>query len=334
MPGAGSVVLLAFFLLTFGCTQSHNQTNQLPTANADLSVEELADSPDKQVLFLVDSLPVDEDYNSATEEEAEEKEPRETRLFYPAFEVLFYNFRGYEADRLEYDYGDGLRANTYTCQFGGGSDYKEAVLIYDEPENEDYKEGLKVLKDTLHISEQLFDDRINNTLIRIMPKNKQDRFRLSFCYLSTLYEIIDNRGMSQEELDKRYKSAIRKGEKTSFFSIKDSANYYFRAMPYTPDMVEVTVREGKVVPVKQNTPAQLDWEQKQWNEDLNRIKQKYKLRDTLVVIPGEYDITAFLTRENKLFSYGYDAFIFRIERFTNKKLIETKFIVIGIASGC
>ncbi|MFC5271629.1 hypothetical protein [Adhaeribacter terreus] len=54
----------------------------------------------------------------------------------------------------------------------------------------------------------------------------------------------------------------------------------------------------------------------------------------MVVIPGEYDSVATLTRNKKLYNYGYDAFLFRLQRFSKKKLIETKYIVVSIAYGC
>ncbi|MFC5271628.1 hypothetical protein [Adhaeribacter terreus] len=197
---------------------------------------------------ILNSISVDETAGSFSEDEPtdEENSLKETRLKYPAFEVVIHNFKGYEPALNETHNGD----RKYYSQFGGSSDYNEAELNDAEQENEDYTEALIVKKDTLHISEQLFDDRINNTLIQILPKNKNDRFKLSFCYLSTLGEIIDDRKMTREEANKRYKKAARYDEQTQYYSIKDSASFYFRAMPHTPDMEEITVKDGKIVPVK------------------------------------------------------------------------------------
>ena len=95
------------------------------------------------------------------------------------------------------------------------------------------------------------------------------------------------------------------------------------------------MKDGKIEPVKKrNTKEQIDWEKKQLQEEFVRIKKKYQLHDTLVVIPGEYDTVATLTKKGKLFAYGYNSFLFRLERFRNKKRIETKYIVVSIGYGC
>lgn len=259
-------------------------------------------------------------------------QPKETRLRYTDFSIVFYDFKGYSVDYFG-------QSEDYSGKGYSSGDTSEAALnieekIIGDSENKDYKETLIVKKDTLHLSEDL-DERINNTLIQIIPTNKNDMFKMSYCYLSNLGEIIDYRKYSRDELDKLYVNAIHLSEKTKYFTIKDSANFYFKALPHTSDMEAVTVVDGKVVPVKKgNTKDQIAWEQKQFEEEFNRIKKKYHLKDTLVVIPSESGLTATLTKDNKLFDYVYDSFLFRIDHYRNNKLIETKYIVIAITYGC
>lgn len=188
--------------------------------------------------------------------------------------------------------------------------------------------------DTTILSEDL-DDRINNTLIQIIPTNKNDMFVVSIGYISSINEIIDERNHSQEDIKYFYDNWKANNEKTKTVPIKDSANYFFRALPHTPDMEEVTVVNGKVVPVKKgNTQEQINYERKFYQDEIVRIKNKYKLKDTLVVIPGEYNTVATLTKNKKLFGYNYDSFLFRIDRYNDKKLLESKYIIVHISYGC
>jgi hypothetical protein len=100
-------------------------------------------------------------------------------------------------------------------------------------------------------------------------------------------------------------------------------------------MEAITVVDGEIVPVKKrNTKKQVEDEEFRYNKELERIKKKYSLRDTLVVIPGEYDTVATLTKDKKLYGYGYDFFLFKIERYNKNKKIDTKYIVVSIMYGC
>jgi len=269
----------------------------------------------------------EENSNQSPEEELTVKPQRETRLRYTNFSVIIHNFKGYETDG---EFGN----RNYYGQFGGGGEKKQAYLNDNESEIEDYIETLIILEDTIELSEILFDDRINTTLIQIIPKNESDKFKMSYCYLSTLNETIDYRNYSQKELKNfDYNKLISIKEKTPFLPIKDSAKYFFRALPHPADMVKVEVVNGKLIE-HSNTQEQIEWEYKQLKKDLDRIKKKYNLHDTLVVIPGEYDTEITLTKDRKLFGYGYESFLFRIERFSSNNLIETKYIVIYISYGC
>ncbi|NDI98690.1 hypothetical protein GWA97_06345 [Flavobacterium sp. LaA7.5] len=286
--------------------------------------------------IVIDSVATDTE-TARFESDEESTALRETRLRYTDFTVVLHDFMGYDEDSYSKDYLYPYHSHNEL----ENREYAQAILNIEEQENEDYKETLIVLKDTINLFESFGehgnDNRINNTLIQIVPNNSNDTFKVSFCYLSSLNEIIDYRKHSNKELETLYQQAEawHIDEQTPYIKVKDSAGLYFKALPNTPDMVAVKVVNGEIVPVKSaNTRKQLNDEEKQWKHEYKRIKKKYALRDTLVVIPGEYDTVATLTKDKKLYGYGYDAFLFRIERFVNGKKAQTKYITINILYGC
>jgi hypothetical protein len=263
---------------------------------------------------------------------------RETRLRYNDFTVVLHDFDGYAGMMFE-------RGNSYPYYSDDEAEnrsHAQALLNVDERENEGYLKTLVVLKDTVSLYESFgdhgYDDnRINNTLLQIVPQNSGDTFKVSFCYLSRLSEIIDSRKYSGEELDALYEQAEARhiDEQTPYVQVRDSAGLYFRALPHMPDMEAVKVINGKITPVKRaNTRKQVNEEERQWEREYKRIKKKYSLNDTLVVIPGEYDTVATLTKDKKLYGYEYETFLFRIERFSNGKKAGAKYIAVTILYGC
>lgn len=299
-------------------------TTSKETVQKDIPAREVAED------WVNNDVEEEEPVNAETAEEPV-KGTRETRLRFPNFTLLIHDFKGYEAE------GEPGNRN-FGGMFGGSSEDKEAVLNDEETDQENYKETLIVLKDTLNLSESLVmrgnDNRINNTLFQIIPQNSSDRFRLSMSYLGLVSEIMDHRTHTQEELNRFYEGGqYTAKEQTPYYTLPDSAKFYFRALPHTPDMVEVKVVDGEMV-YKTNPEEQLKEEQQQWEKDFARIKEKYKLHDTLVEIPGEYTTVATLTKNRKLYGYGYDAFCFKIERLQGKKTVEKKFVVVYIAYGC
>ncbi|SFQ45838.1 hypothetical protein SAMN05444144_10555 [Flavobacterium akiainvivens] len=264
---------------------------------------------------------------------------KETRLRYKNFTVVIHDFDFNEA-RQVYPEGENLYYPFYSDDQEENRRNAHALLNIGERDSANYKETLIVLKDTIGLNEDFGDpndSRINNTLIQILPGNRKDTFKVSFCYLSTLNQIVDRRNYKDEELEALYLAAESHmvKEQTPYVTIKDSLGLYFRALPHTADMQAVTVVNGAVKPVnKPNTKEQVNQEQKQWEDEVARIKYKYALNDTLVVIPGEYDTVATLTRNKKLYGYMYDAYLFKIERFSKGKKVETKYVVISILYGC
>lgn len=275
----------------------------------------------------VDSAYIDtNEYNYGETENANEDGPKETGLRFPGYTVVFHDFRGYETVYAGED--------VYYPLFGGDETKPYAMFNLEEKELEDYIETVIVQQDSVYISEDL-DERINNTLIQIIPQDTKDRFKVSMCYLSQLNEVIDYRKYTPEELEKIYEAHRPVKEVTAYTAIKDSAKYYFRALPHTADMEAITIVEGEIVPVKKrNTKQQVEDEESRYNKELELIKKKYSLKDTLVVIPGEYDTVATLTKDKKLYGYSYDCFLFKIERFNKNKKTDTKYIVVTIMYGC
>jgi hypothetical protein len=254
------------------------------------------------------------------------EEPNETRLRFSGYTVVFNDFKGYDLSYGEHEIPAVI--------FGGNENNPYAVLNSDERGLENYIETVIVKQDSVYLSEDM-DERINNTLIQIIPQDGKNRFKISMCYLTTLNEITDHRKHTSEELEKIYEAFRPVKEVTAYTAIKDSADYYFRALPHTADMEAITVVDGEIVPVKKrNTKKQVEDEEFRYNKELERIKKKYSLRDTLVVIPGEYDTVATLTKDKKLYGYGYDFFLFKIERYNKNKKIDTKYIVVSIMYGC
>lgn len=100
-------------------------------------------------------------------------EPKQTRLRFPGYTVVFHNFKGYDLS-----YSDD---ETLIYIFGGNNNNPYATLNFEERELEDYIETIIVKQDSVYINEDL-DERINNTLIQIIPQDSKDRFKISMCF--------------------------------------------------------------------------------------------------------------------------------------------------------
>jgi hypothetical protein len=288
------------------------------------------------------------------EEERKPDLPWKTWLIYDHFSVIIHQFDAFTTN-LNYtvtEYIDGEEIKYYSDP--------SPWIPHDEEEQhrlrnaegkfcwidieEEYSElALIVFKDTLHLfesfgNERIPDSRINNTLFQIIPKNTEDVFKVSYCYQTELSQRFDDRNLSYEEEIKLWESfeKIREiyAEQTAYIPLKDSAQYYFRALSHQADMVQVKIVDGAIVPMDMNTQEQLDEEEKLFEEELSRIKRKYNLIDSLEYFPGEYGAYTTLARGNKLFSYTYPNYLFRIERFHGNKKVETKYISVEILYGC
>jgi len=245
---------------------------------------------------------------------------KETRIKFSEFTVVLHDFKGYETD-TENDIA------YYFCSFNY-CDTSDATLYFEEEKTE----VLIARKDTVHLSEDL-NNRVNNSTIQIIPKNSSDRFEVSLQYETVVNEIIDYRELSDVEREHRYQNRVSILEKSKVIPLPDSANFHFKTVPHTSDMVELVEQNGEWAP-KMNPKKQLRKEQDFFEAEQNRMKKKYNLHDTLVEIPSELYAVATLTDGIRLYDYFYATFVFRIDRYEARKFIESKYISIGIAYGC
>ena len=189
----------------------------------------------------IDTFEVEEDYDDSVSllndtTQFDITSAHATKLKYANFSVIFHGFYSYT---IENSKGESMHEpNEYEHS---GFDYKGT-----------YNESLIINTDTVILDEDL-DERINNTLIQIVSKNKNDKFVITAGYLTRLNELIDYRNFTQEEAEHLYENAESIMEKTNFLLIRDSARYFFRAFPHTADMEEVTVKDGKWFQLNQVT---------------------------------------------------------------------------------
>jgi hypothetical protein len=196
------------------------------------------------------------------------------------------------------------------------------VLIYDfDPFESEYGDSI---------------ERRNEKIIHEKQIIRKDIFKMTFCYLTRVYELISNITLSDDETEQLYANSNTYKDKTKPIQIKDSSGLYFYLVPHTSDMESITVKNGKIVPVhERNTDKQNALEEKAIAQELKRIKKKYQLKDTNVVMDDEYQTIARFTGNKKLYDYVYDAFFIRIDRFNQQGiLLESKYIQIDIQYGC
>lgn len=210
-----------------------------------------------------------------------------TKLNYPLFSIIFY------------EYGVQETRSDDTTQF--------SVL------NENGKLSYRVKVDTLKLVEDVFND-LSSILIKIIPKNKDDSFRISYSLKESMREQKDQ-GIYNFQMFKskeEYLKANKNWEKnrvswdcwTENSFVPDSLNYYFR-MP----MIDLNAYE-------------------------DAIKQRMGLRDTLVDFSGESDDIATVVYKNKPCYYGIERALLKIERLVGDKVKEKKMISIKFTSGC
>lgn len=238
---------------------------------------------------------------------------KDTHLRFPEFDLVLHKFYGYYVHPED---------NTLVGEYA-------ADLLRDSLNN---NEILVARRDTVSLSEDL-DERLNKTLFQLVPKNKQDYFKVSMVYIGRLTEIYDSIRYAGD-MERYEKESRNVKETTKYVKLTDSAGYYFRATPHTADMVPVTVKNGKMVYKTDTTEAEMKAEEQYNTNELDKIKRKYNLRDTLVEYPGEYTYYGTLTGNKLIYSYEYESYIIKINRYHKKKLVETKYIVVSIMYGC
>jgi hypothetical protein len=293
------LILLLLFIFLFSCKNESKQSLDKNISNILIENSLLGDSLLKErANHINDSL----HFCLANSQR------KKSTIRFENFTVLIYDF-----DPFESEYGDSIER-------------RNEKIIHEKQ---------IIRKDTVLFSEDL-DQRFNNSLLQIIPKNNKDIFKMTFCYLTRVYELISNITLSDDETEQLYANSNTYKDKTKPIQIKDSSGLYFYLVPHTSDMESITVKNGKIVPVhERNTDKQNALEEKAIAQELKRIKKKYQLKDTNVVMDDEYQTIARFTGNKKLYDYVYDAFFIRIDRFNQQGiLLESKYIQIDIQYGC
>jgi hypothetical protein len=143
--------------------------------------------------------------------------------------------------------------------------------------------------------------------IKIAAKNTADRFVISLAYGQHIGEV----------------TAYTKPKSERHF---DKQQHWFELTPYKilPDT------GGVFLPIFYYNITQAE-------EIFYRtaMGKKYGLKDTLMIIPREYDITVNFVKNGRYFTYGLGALYLRVQRFSDGKLAETRYVVIRQdESGC
>ncbi|AWH86225.1 hypothetical protein HYN59_14390 [Flavobacterium album] len=234
-----------------------------------------------------------------------DRQAEDTRIVYPSFEVVFHGFAGYDVDRKN-------------GKLYGDPDDVELRLA-----NNGLKEALIAKKDTVMLGESP-EYTTENKLLEIISKNQDDKFKVSMYYTSSLNEVFNDRGLSTKEIEKAYENADKYNEITKEIALRDSLGF-FRTITLESSTDEAFEKEKKFNPG-----------QHYYDEDLNRVKRKYNINDTVVLMNGgDYgDRKVTLVRKGRLFEYTYDSYIIKIERYNKGQLAETKYIEIMISYGC
>lgn len=156
-----------------------------------------------------------------------DRQVEDTRIVYPDFELVFHGFAGYDVDR-------------------------EKGVLYDNPgdvelrlADGDIPEALIAKKDTIVLGE-FPEYSADNKLLEIIPKNRDDKFKVSMYYKSSLDEVFNNRELNLQEIQKAYKNADKYKEVTKEIALNDSLNF-FRTITLESSTDEAFEKEKKSI---------------------------------------------------------------------------------------
>lgn len=192
------------------------------------------------------------------------------------------------------------------------------------------------LDPSLHLNENVYYDgppayKVNNTeiyldedrksynlkkILLIKPKNKKDKFKVSFSINQFFNEILNVTDSIRMIKYDNYKY-LSWSEFSQYQYINDSSNFF--KIPKNDETIRYKIE----------------------SDNIQQLKKKYNLKDTSVTIKVEggdyepYDIGISLTKDKKLIQYGLNEFLYlKIERIVNGKIVETRFIILGPDIGC
>ena len=160
---------------------------------------------------------------------------------------------------------------------------------------------LETNKDTLELNEWVFND-ISNKIMRIIPLTaKKD---LSYKVSASLYERIWKQQTDYSTTGELSDLSDQWEGISPAVTLKDSAKNYFE------------------IPLVSNI------------SDFPDLKKRLALRDTLVVIEGEYDDVATIVYKNNPCHFVIDDILFRFDVFKKGVLIKNKYLKITFSYGC
>lgn len=209
-----------------------------------------------------------------------------------------------------FDYGTYQSAINFNT---GESTYYKADSFYNMQitikDYNNYYLSFPETQDTIKLEEWTFNN-LFNSLIKIEPISPKadEHFKLSIALNESIWESFLTTGKDRWDESVYEKWAANEQVKwdgtTRFYPIKDSANYYYRV----PEMESLT--------------------------EFDELTQKLSLRDTLVVIPGEYDDVSTIVYKNKPCHFLVASGILKIEKYKGTEVKDTKYIKIEFSYGC
>ncbi|WP_018342855.1 hypothetical protein [Cytophaga aurantiaca] len=160
-----------------------------------------------------------------------------------------------------------------------------------------------IKEDTISLYETLKSYQVIKR-IQCVPKNKSDRFVVSLAYGQLLYEVKE---LTHENADNKIMQWF---ELTPYKVLPDTGGIF---LPRSNG--NLTKGEGDLY--------------------RNAMAKKHHMKDTIVTIPGEYEINTEYVHKNRYFCYDLGSFYLKVQRFSGDRLIETRYITISLQeSGC
>ncbi|HSY60964.1 MAG TPA: SH3 domain-containing protein [Cytophaga sp.] len=180
---------------------------------------------------------------------------------------------------------------------------KIPVPHYYEQNGEEDSKIQVIQKDSIFLNESM---RSYQTVKRIqcIPKNKTDQFIVSLAYGQFIYEVKDPASNKLVQSDK----FLHWEELTPYQILPDTGGIF---LPVFYD----NLRKGE--------------------EELYRkmMGKKHRLKDTSMVIPSEYDIYVNYVYKNHYFCYSLGDLYLRVQRLSDGKVKETRYIIISQNEG-
>jgi len=156
-------------------------------------------------------------------------------------------------------------------------------------------------RDTLFYFEYVFND-LSEKLLQIIPEQEGDRIEVFFTRNEIITEQYDRKGGSDFDWEKWAKERVSWQGNAGFEKV-EGKNDFFRI----PGV--------------------------QWDLYEKRLKKRMGLRDTMVIIEGEYDDVATVVYKEKVCGYSIDRVIIKVVVHRGGKQI-VRYLDVGLSYGC